>query len=87
MQKTKPLPLFPSQLAPVCPRRFQQTESSLNVRLDKCFRPANRAVHVTLGREVHNGAGPVLAQQFFHYAAIPNVALRKMVAPIACDAV
>src|SRR6185437_13159595 len=61
---------------------FQQAERSIQVGVDEVVRAVNRAVDVTLRREMDDRSRPMCDQQLGNEFTIANVALQKSISAI-----
>ena len=71
---------------PMRTHRFEQAEGADDVGLNEVFGAMNGAVHMALGGEVDDRAGPVLGQQPGHQRTVADVALHEHMACIALQA-
>src|SRR5690554_1996235 len=58
---------------------FKQCVGAKNVGLDKCRWPKNRAVHMTLSRQMYNGVGAVLLKDAINSLSITYIPVLKPV--------
>jgi len=72
---------------PVLPRSLQKPESANDVGLDEVLGAVDGAVHMALGCEMHDGAGPMLGQQAVEQRDVGDVAVHEDVARVALQAV
>jgi len=77
MQESEGRPLRPVQARPVAPRCLQEPEGPHHIRLDEGLGPMDRAVHMGLGREVHDRPRAVLGEQPGHQRRVPDIPLRE----------
>ena len=64
-------------------RFFQQMKCADDIGLNEIFRSVYRTIDMRLGREIDDGAGAILSQQFFDQYRIANIALYKNMTRIA----
>ena len=73
------------EATPVRARRLEQAEGSLDVGAHEFARTVDRAIHMALGRKVHNRTGLVLRQQARDQRTVADVATHEEVAGIAFE--
>ena len=71
------------QAAQISARCFQQAERAIDIGANKIPGAMDRAINVTLGSEMHDGAWPVPFQQRGYQSAIADITLDKDMTDIA----
>ena len=64
---------------------LEQRKRAVNVGANEFFGTEDRAVHVALGGEVHDGCGLMLGEDSAHQLAVVDVAVHERVARIVRD--
>jgi hypothetical protein len=63
------------EFRPISSRLLQQAEGAIHIGTHKIVRPMDGTVHMTLGREVHDGTRTAASQKIAHQFSVSDVSM------------
>ena len=85
MQEAEAVLRIAIEPAPVVARGFEQRQGADDIGLHERSRAVDRAIHVRLGREIHDRIRAMFEQQLRHQRSVADIAMYEHVVRIRID--